>query len=92
MSSRRNTMLWMKDLIEHMNRCHEQLQWADSRTQPFLTESLLTDLWNASGFARSCVRRRERSVPSSFRPDPLGPGSGGPGDDPGSRESLGALR
>jgi hypothetical protein len=37
-------MLWMKDLIEHMNRCHEQLQWADSRTQPFLTESLLTDL------------------------------------------------
>ena len=44
MSSRRNTMLWIKDLIEHMNRCHEQLQWADSRTQPFLTESLLTDL------------------------------------------------
>jgi hypothetical protein len=37
-------MLWMKDLIEHMTHCHEQLQWADSRTQPFLTESLLTDL------------------------------------------------
>jgi hypothetical protein len=37
-------MLWMKDLIEHMNRCHEQLQWADSRTQTFLTDSLLTDL------------------------------------------------
>jgi hypothetical protein len=37
-------MLWMKDLIEHMNRCHEQLEWADSRTQSFLTDSLLTDL------------------------------------------------
>jgi hypothetical protein len=37
-------MLWMKDLIEHMNRCHEQLQWADHRTQKFLTESMLTDL------------------------------------------------
>ena len=35
-------MLWMKDLIEHMNRCNEQLQWADSRTQSFLTESLMT--------------------------------------------------
>jgi len=44
MKNRRTTMLWMKDLIEHMNRCHEQLQWADSRTQPFLTESLMTDL------------------------------------------------
>jgi hypothetical protein len=44
MRNKRSTMLWMKDLIEHMNRCHEQLQWADSRTQSFLTESLLTDL------------------------------------------------
>lgn len=44
MRNRHSTMLWMKDLIEHMNRCHEQLQWADARTQSFLTESLLTDL------------------------------------------------
>jgi hypothetical protein len=44
MRNRRSTMLWMKDLIEHMNRCHEQLQWADGRTQSFLTESLMTDL------------------------------------------------
>jgi hypothetical protein len=44
MRNRRSTMLWMKDLIEHMNRCHEQLQWADGRTQSFLTDSLLTDL------------------------------------------------
>ena len=44
MRNRRHTLLWMKDLLDHMNQCHEQLQWADSRTQPFLTESLLTDL------------------------------------------------
>ena len=44
MRNHRSTMLWMKDLIEHMNRCHEQLQWADTRTQSFLTDSLLTDL------------------------------------------------
>jgi hypothetical protein len=44
MRNRRSTMLWMKDLLEHMNRCHEQLQWADARTQSFLAESLLTDL------------------------------------------------
>jgi len=44
MRNRRSTMLWMKDLIEHMNRCHEQLQWADQSTQSFLTDSLLTDL------------------------------------------------
>ncbi len=45
MGNRRNTLLWMKDLIEHMNQCHEQLQWAgEGQTQSFLTESLLVDL------------------------------------------------
>jgi hypothetical protein len=51
-------MLWMKDLIEHMNRCHEQLQWADSRTQSFLTESLMTDL---SEFQKLCEELRSAS-------------------------------
>ena len=58
MKNRRSTMLWMKDLIEHMNRCHEQLQWADSRTQPFLTESLLTDLTECQ---RLCEELRSSS-------------------------------
>jgi hypothetical protein len=35
----------MKDLIEHMNRCHEQLQWTgDGPMQSFLTDSLMGDL------------------------------------------------
>jgi hypothetical protein len=45
MRNRRHTLLWMKDLIEHMSRCHDQLQWASDRTtQMFLAESLLGDL------------------------------------------------
>jgi hypothetical protein len=45
MRNRRYTLLWMKDLIEHMSRCHDQLQWAHDRaTQTFLAEALLGDL------------------------------------------------
>ncbi len=45
MSNRQNQLLWMKDLIEHMTQCHEQLQWAaDGRTETFLTETLMGDL------------------------------------------------
>ena len=45
MRDRRNTLLWMKDLIEHMSRCHEQLEWAgDVHTDSFLTESMIGDL------------------------------------------------
>ena len=45
MQNRRQTLLWMKDLIEHMARCHEQLQWAaDEPTESFLTDALLVDL------------------------------------------------
>ena len=45
MRNRRHTLLWMKDLIEHMSRCHDQLQWTNDRaTQTFLAESLLGDL------------------------------------------------
>jgi hypothetical protein len=35
----------MKDLIEHMSRCHKQLEWAsDDDTQSFLADALLGDL------------------------------------------------
>ena len=45
MRNRQTTLLWMKDLIEHMARCHEQLQWAgDGPTESFLTEALMVDL------------------------------------------------
>ena len=45
MKDRQNTLLWIKDLIEHMSQCHEQLQWAsDGRTETFLAETLIGDL------------------------------------------------
>lgn len=45
MSDRRTTLLWMKDLIDHMHRCHDQLQWAaDGPASTYLTESMMVDL------------------------------------------------
>ncbi len=45
MRNRRHTLLWMKDLIEHMGQCHDQLQWTSDRdTETFLAETLLGDL------------------------------------------------
>lgn len=58
MRNRRDTLIWMKDLIEHMTRCHEQLQWAaDGATESFLTESMLVDL---SECRRLCESLQER--------------------------------
>lgn len=45
MRNRQSTLLWMKDLIDHLNRCHEQLQWAaDATTEGFLADSMMVDL------------------------------------------------
>jgi hypothetical protein len=45
MRNRRHTLLWMKDLIDHLSRCHDQLEWtSDGATQLFLAESMLGDL------------------------------------------------
>jgi hypothetical protein len=58
MRDRQNTLLWMKDLIEHMNRCQEQLQWAaGGPSESFLTESLLVDLTECR---RLCEQLRSR--------------------------------
>ncbi len=61
MRNRHRTLLWMKDLIDHMARCQEQLQWAaDGQAEEFLTEALLADL---SECRRLCqeIRSRPRS-------------------------------
>jgi hypothetical protein len=45
MRDRQTTLLWMKDLIDHMARCQEQLQWAnEGPSARFLTDALLVDL------------------------------------------------
>ena len=43
--------LFMKDLLEHMERCHEQWQSADQRMEGFLADSLRRDL---DEFRRIC--------------------------------------
>jgi hypothetical protein len=43
--NRRNTLLWMRDLLDHMSRCHDQFQWAnDGETESFLADALMGDL------------------------------------------------
>jgi len=62
MRNRRHTLLWMKDLIDHMSRCHDQLEWAgDGATQLFLTESMLGDLVECQ---RLCQQLRSSPDPS----------------------------
>ena len=59
MRNRQSTLLWMKDLIEHMSRCHEQLQWAaDGPTESFLTDSMMVDLTECR---RLCEHLQDRS-------------------------------
>lgn len=58
MRDRQTTLLWMKDLIEHMARCQEQLQWAaDGPMETYLTESLLGDLTECQ---RLCEQMRTK--------------------------------
>ncbi len=65
MRNRQNTLLWMKDLIDHMAVCHDQLQWAgDNATESFLAESLLGDL-------TECRRLCEQLRPKSERSESL---------------------
>jgi hypothetical protein len=45
MRDRQTTLLWMKDLLEHLHTCHEQLQWAHGGpAESFLTDAMLVDL------------------------------------------------
>ena len=65
MPNRQTTLLWMKDLIEHMTQCHDQLQWAgEESTATFLTESMLVDLVECQ---RLCQELRPRPRPSRLR-------------------------
>lgn len=69
MRNRRHTLLWMKDLLEHMSQCHDQLQWAsDGQTESFLTESLLGDLVECQ---KLCVTLREKPDRSRSSREPV---------------------
>lgn len=70
MRDRQEKLLWMKDLIEHMTRCHEQLQWAsDASTQSFLADAMIVDLGECQRLCedlKSRPRPRGRALAASL--------------------------
>ena len=45
MSQREINLLWIKDTLEHLTSCQEQLQWAvDDEAVHLLTETMMRDL------------------------------------------------
>ncbi|MCE9607445.1 MAG: hypothetical protein K8U03_21370 [Planctomycetia bacterium] len=56
--TRHAKFLWMKDLLEHMTRCHEQWETADARSERFLMDSMRRDV---EEFRRVCDSMRAES-------------------------------
>jgi hypothetical protein len=55
MSTREANLLWLKDVLDHLQTTREQLQWAEDRPAlETLTESMLRDL--------ECCRRLCESI------------------------------
>ena len=45
MSQRDSNLVWLKDLLDHLTNCQQQLTWAqDAETLSVLTETMLRDL------------------------------------------------
>jgi hypothetical protein len=60
MSQRNANLLWLKDMLEHLDDCRKQLDWAqDTRTQHMITETMLRDL---DCCRRLCETLRRRGV------------------------------
>jgi hypothetical protein len=64
MNQRESNLLWMRDLLEHLTACQQQLEWAEDReTVVVLTESMLADLERCK---RLCEALHRRAAPRSF--------------------------
>lgn len=61
--TRQEKFHWMKDILEHLGDCYEQLQMADPDSDHYLAESINRDL---EEFRRLCnsLRRDGREVAS----------------------------
>ena len=51
--------VWMKDLLDHLDRCQDEWQSAEGPTEQFLAESMKRDL---SQFRRLCQSLRHESL------------------------------
>ena len=58
MSQRESNLLWLKDMLEQMTVCRDQLEWArDAETVQVLTESMLRDLESCRRLCETIQRR-----------------------------------
>jgi hypothetical protein len=59
MSPRESNLLWLKDTLEHLTSCRQELEWAeDPEALRLLTETMLRDLDTCR---RLCETIRRRS-------------------------------
>jgi len=59
MSQRETILLWLKDILDHLRSCHQQLQWVeDAETVQVLTETMLRDLESCRRLCESLGRQR----------------------------------
>jgi hypothetical protein len=58
MSQRETNLLWLKDLLEHLSACQQQLQWTENgATMQVVTETMLRDLDCCRRLCESLQRR-----------------------------------
>ena len=58
MSQRESNLLWLKDVLEHLTTCQQQLTWAeDAETVQLLTEAMIRDLECCRRLCESMHRR-----------------------------------
>jgi hypothetical protein len=63
---RRNTMLCMRDVLDHLNRCYDQWQAAEGRVERFVVQSMERDL---AELQRICRDVRRHSTEGAGTPE-----------------------
>lgn len=63
MSQRESNLLWLKDVLEHLTACRQELEWAqDPETIHLLTATMLRDLETSRRICET-IRRRTSVQP-----------------------------
>jgi hypothetical protein len=58
MSQRESNLLWLKDMLEHLSSCQQQLQWTeDPEMISVLTEAMIRDLDSCRRLCEGLRRR-----------------------------------
>ncbi|MBL8795606.1 MAG: hypothetical protein JNM56_17000 [Planctomycetia bacterium] len=58
MTSRQTKLLWMKDMLDHLQACHRQLQWTENDDAArVVTDTMLRDLESCRRLCEDLDRR-----------------------------------